>query len=283
MRAARVAYFPDSYHEVNGVAHTSRNFVAYAKRRELPFLCVRAGTRVEAVEQTGAVRTLELSRSRASVQIEKDLKFDAAFWRHSDEIALELERFRPDVIHVTGPSELGLFGAYFARRLGIPLAASWHTNLHEYASRRMGWLSPHLSRRTMAKAQHGVEASTLWLTAQFYRQAEVLFAPNRELCAMREDFPEATSGDDVELLTVSVDSFFSHKVWAEQENFQFSLLADFWPHGEVAKQYGVLRDGGFAERAVFIIDRNGTVRYIDIHAIGEAPDPEQVLEKLAEL
>lgn len=206
MLAVRVAYFPDSFHEVNGVAHTSRSFVAYAMRRELPFLCIRAGTRAEAVEETGGVRTLELGRSRVAVRIEKDLKFDAIFWRHSDEIALELERFRPDVIHVTGPSELGLFGAYFARRLGIPLAASWHTNLHEYAARRMGWLSPHLSRRSMAKAQQGVEASALWLTAQFYRQAEVLFAPNRELCAMLERVTGRPSnlmqrGVDTELFT----------------------------------------------------------------------------------
>lgn len=186
MRAARVAYFPDSFHEVNGVAHTSRNFVAYAMRRELPLLCVRAGTRAEAVDEAGTVRSLELGRSRASVRLEKDLKFDAVFWRHCDEIALELERFRPDVIHVTGPSELGLMGAYFAGRLEIPLAASWHTNLHEYAGRRMGWLRPHLPPRSMAVAQRSVEASTLWLTAQLYRRAAVLFAPNRELCAMLE-------------------------------------------------------------------------------------------------
>ena len=120
------------------------------------------------------------------MRLEKDLKFDAVFWRHCDEIALELERFRPDVIHVTGPSELGLMGAYFAGRLEIPLAASWHTNLHEYAGRRMGWLRPHLPPRSMAVAQRSVEASTLWLTAQLYRRAAVLFAPNRELCAMLE-------------------------------------------------------------------------------------------------
>ncbi len=155
-------------------------------RRELPLLCVRAGTRAEAVDEAGTVRTLELGRSRASVRLEKDLKFDAVFWRHCDEIALELERFRPDVIHVTGPSELGLMGAYFAGRLEIPLAASWHTNLHEYAGRRMGWLRPHLPPRSMAVAQRSVEASTLWLTAQLYRRAAVLFAPNRELCAMLE-------------------------------------------------------------------------------------------------
>ena len=141
MRVPRVAYFPDSFHEVNGVAHTSRNFVAYAQRHGLPFLCVRAGTREISFEQVGELRTLELRRSRGSVRMEKDLEFDTLFWRHGEAIRRELERFRPDVIHITGPSELGMFGAYFAWEMGVPLAASWHTNVHEYAARRMGWLT----------------------------------------------------------------------------------------------------------------------------------------------
>ena len=87
----RVAYFPDSFHEVNGVAHTSRNFVAYAKRHALPFLCVRAGRQIPAFEQVGELRTLDLKRSRGSVRMEKDLEFDTLFWRHEQEIRLALE------------------------------------------------------------------------------------------------------------------------------------------------------------------------------------------------
>ena len=59
----RIAYFPDSYHAVNGVAHTSRNFVAYAERKGVPFLCVRAGEKTAMVEHVGEVRALELERS----------------------------------------------------------------------------------------------------------------------------------------------------------------------------------------------------------------------------
>ena len=51
----RVAYFPDSFHEINGVAHTSRQFEAFARRRQLPFLCVRAGRRAEPLETSGTV------------------------------------------------------------------------------------------------------------------------------------------------------------------------------------------------------------------------------------
>ena len=186
MRVPRVAYFPDSFHEVNGVAHTSRNFVAYAQRHGLPFLCVRAGTREISFEQVGELRTLELERSRGSVRMEKDLDFDTLFWRHGEAIRRELERFRPDVIHITGPSELGMFGAYFAWEMGVPLAASWHTNLHEYAARRMGWLTDRMSESNGGAVEDGVEAGALWATSQFYRMAKVLFAPNDELCRMLE-------------------------------------------------------------------------------------------------
>ncbi|MDQ2834370.1 MAG: glycosyltransferase [Acidobacteriota bacterium] len=182
----RVAYFPDSFHEVNGVAHTSRNFVGYAERHGLPFLCVRAGGRPVAFEQVGEMRTLELTRSRGSVRMEKDLEFDTLFWRHGEAIRRELERFRPDVIHITGPSELGMFGAYFAWEMGVPLAASWHTNVHEYAARRMGWLTGRLSARQGAGIERGVEGGALWATSQFYKLAGVLFAPNDELCRMLE-------------------------------------------------------------------------------------------------
>jgi len=186
MSVPRVAYFPDSFHEVNGVAHTSRNFVAYAERRGLPFLCVRAGGRPQAFEQVGEMRTLELRRSRGSVRMEKDLEFDTLFWRHEAAIRLALERFRPDVIHITGPSELGMFGAYFAWEIGVPLAASWHTNLHEYAARRMGWLTGRISKGRGAMIEGGVEAGALWVASQFYKLAKVLFAPNHELRRMLE-------------------------------------------------------------------------------------------------
>jgi peroxiredoxin (alkyl hydroperoxide reductase subunit C) len=65
---------------------------------------------------------------------------------------------------------------------------------------------------------------------------------------------------------------------------EFPLLSDFWPHGAVAKAYGVLReDAGMSERAVFVIDKNGVVKYIDVHDIGEEPDIEQIFEELGKL
>jgi phosphatidylinositol alpha 1,6-mannosyltransferase len=182
----RVAYFPDSFHEVNGVAHTSRNFVAYAERHGLPFLCVRAGERGDTVSQHGEVQTLELKRSGIAVRLEQDLQFDPVFFRYGSLIEQTLLDFKPDVIHITGPSELGIFGAYFAWKLHIPLAASWHTNVHEYAARRMEWLTRRLGDAGDALG-HGIEAGTLDATTRFYKLAKVLYAPNPQLCALLEE------------------------------------------------------------------------------------------------
>ena len=184
-RAPRIAYFPDSFHEVNGVAHTSRNFAAYARRHGIPMLCVRAGQTTRLLPAEGSVEALELGRSPLAVHLEKDLSFDPLFFRYSDLISATVRAFRPDVIHITGPSELGLFGAYFAHQLNVPLVASWHTNLHEYAARRMRCLSRHLGPAGLP-IEHTVEAATLHITSHLYRRAEALYAPNPTLCTLLE-------------------------------------------------------------------------------------------------
>lgn len=91
-----------------------------------------------------------------------------------------------------------------------------------------------------------------------------------ELCALRDNL-DVFADQDVELLGISVDSKFTLRAWAEQEGYSFSLLADFWPHGQVAKEYGVfLGDKGFANRATFVIDTDGVIRASFITAPGEA-------------
>ena len=104
-----------------------------------------------------------------------------------------------------------------------------------------------------------------------------------ELCAMRDEFPEVTR-DDVELLTVSVDSTFTHKAWADAEKFGFALLSDFWPHGAVAKAYGVFQeDLGIATRGTFVIDKAGVVRWKVVNPIPEARDIADYQKALASL
>jgi glutaredoxin len=60
-------------------------------------------------------------------------------------------------------------------------------------------------------------------------------------------------------------------------------LSDFWPHGQVAQKYGVLRPEGYSERAIFIVDRTGIIRYVDVHNIDEQPDNEVLFRELAEI
>jgi peroxiredoxin len=93
-----------------------------------------------------------------------------------------------------------------------------------------------------------------------------------ELSAIRDEFV-ASAPDDVQVLTVSVDSMFSHRVWADQEGYTFSLLSDFWPHGEVARSYGVFdEEKGLALRGTFIIDAEGVIRWKIVNEIGSARD-----------
>lgn len=182
----RVAYFPDSFHEVNGVAHTSRHFEAFARRRNLPFLCVRAGDRTPTLVEEGNVWTLELPRGFLSFALEKDLRFDPAFVRHVPLMNEVLERFKPDLVHITGPSEVGLLGAWLGHTMGLPMAASWHTNVHEYAVRRSDWLLKLLPERQGAATGQAIEDWTMGAAARFYGIAQMLYAPNPELCAQLE-------------------------------------------------------------------------------------------------
>jgi mycoredoxin-dependent peroxiredoxin len=104
-----------------------------------------------------------------------------------------------------------------------------------------------------------------------------------EMCEMRDSFSEA-SRDDVELLTVSVDSVYTHRKWADLEGYEFGMLSDFWPHGAVAKSYGVFDEArGLATRGTFIIDKNGVVRWKVVKAIPQARDLADYQKALAEL
>jgi peroxiredoxin (alkyl hydroperoxide reductase subunit C) len=104
-----------------------------------------------------------------------------------------------------------------------------------------------------------------------------------ELCQVRDDFTGYQAAD-VQVLTISVDSMYSHKVWAEREGFDFPLLADFWPHGAVAQAYGVFNDkAGFANRGTFLIDTEGIVRFAEMNGPGQARDQSAWKSALAAL
>lgn len=184
-RDRRIAFFSDSFHEVNGVALTSRQFEAFARRRQLPFFSVHAGAATE-LSRDGTVTVYELQRGPTALPLEadSDLSFDFLLWRFRPELLDALRDFRPDLLHVTGPGDLGILGAWIARELGIPLVASWHTNVHEYAGRRLEKLLSFLPAAALQTVAAAAERGALTGASRFYAIAELLFAPNQELVDM---------------------------------------------------------------------------------------------------
>jgi len=90
--------------------------------------------------------------------------------------------------------------------------------------------------------------------------------------------------NDAILLGITVDNIPTLYAWTNQMGkLWFPVLSDFWPHGAVAKRYGVLRSNGTSERALFIIDKKGIIRYIDVHDINKRPPLEDLVSALEKL
>jgi peroxiredoxin len=90
--------------------------------------------------------------------------------------------------------------------------------------------------------------------------------------------------NDAILLGITVDNIPTLFSWTNQMGkLWFPVLSDFWPHGAVAKRYGVLRSNGVSERALFIIDKKGAIRYIDVHDINKRPPLEDLVNALEKL
>ena len=91
-------------------------------------------------------------------------------------------------------------------------------------------------------------------------------------------------GHDAVLLGITVDNIPTLFAWTNQMGrLWFSVLSDFWPHGAVADRYGVLRSDGVSERALFVIDKEGKIRYIDVHDINKRPYLEDLANELEKL
>jgi peroxiredoxin len=89
---------------------------------------------------------------------------------------------------------------------------------------------------------------------------------------------------DSVLLGITVDNIPTLHAWTRQMgDLWFPVLSDFWPHGAVAQRYGVLREDGVSERALFVIDKHGVIRYIDVHDINEMPRLEVLIKELEKL
>ena len=172
----RVAFFTDTFAEINGVALTSRQLTEFAHRHDRPFLCVRGGEETRTTVE-GSVTHLELKRGPLAFELDRGLRHDPFLWRFLNDAEAAVKQFRPDIIHVVSPGDVSEMGK-------IPLAISWHTNLHEFGAMRLekalSWMSDDARKGVVTFS----EAQILNVCLVFYRLGDVLFAPNEELVEM---------------------------------------------------------------------------------------------------
>ncbi len=137
------------------------------------------------------------------------------------------------------------------------------------------------------KNQHGEDIS---LSAFRGRSVVLVFFPfafsgicTGELCEIRDNLGDF-AGLDAEVLAISCDHFFSNRAFADRDGYEFSILSDFWPHGEVSRDYGTFNDGaGAPNRGTYVIDRDGVLRWKVEQGIGEARKLEDVRQALADI
>ena len=104
-----------------------------------------------------------------------------------------------------------------------------------------------------------------------------------ELTALQAALDDLVA-DDLEVLTVSTDSMYALRAFADQQGLTFPMLSDFWPHGEVAEAYGVLHpEIGIALRGSFLVDRDGVVRWTVVQGIPDARDVDDYRKAIADL
>ena len=182
----RVALFSDSFAEANGVATLSREFVEFASRRRLPFFSVHSGAKTQLTRQE-SVTTLELKRGPAAFRLDHDLYCDPLLTRYKNRVLSELRYFQPHLVQITGPGDMGILGVWIAHLLQVPLIASWHTNLHEYAARRLENTLSFLTAAWREKITCFAEKQSLRACVWFYRYGRFTLAPNQAMVDLLQE------------------------------------------------------------------------------------------------
>lgn len=180
--APRVVLFADTFHETNGAANFLRRLTVFARENDQPLLCVRSGEETRLVAD-GSVSFLDLKRSPLSIPLDGALRYDPLLWKHRSLVGKTLRDFAPNVIHLTGLNDISQIGFTFAHFRKIPAVATWHTNTHEYAARRLTNLLPWISPATRARLDKIVERATMTGLMKLYFMAQMQLAPNEELVA----------------------------------------------------------------------------------------------------
>lgn len=178
----RVAFFPDGFHEIDGVAVVARQYASFAKQQDIAFLMFHAGPRDE-VFREGSVTRVQLKRSWVKFPLDRAHDFDLMFSQHSGRVASLLKQFQPDLIQITGPSDVGILGMLMAHNLSIPLSAFWQTNLSLYAGKRAAKSFSFLPKALAGSAGRAAERFSSAAVHRYYKVPRMLFAPNPEIVA----------------------------------------------------------------------------------------------------
>lgn len=214
----RVAFFPDGFQEIDGVAVVARNYRDFARQQNIPFLLVHAGQEKKLLRE-GSVTRIQLSRSWLKFPLDRAHEFDLLFLRHARELTGIVKEFRPDFIQITGPSDVGILGALLAHNLNIPLAAFWQTNLPLYAGKRIAKSLSLLPDSVAAPAAQAAEHVSSLLTNRFYKIPSLLFAPNPEIVA---GLTRAT-GKSCRIMGHGVDANVFHPAHRNRKEGPFTL------------------------------------------------------------
>jgi len=188
---------------------------------------------------------------------------------------------------------LGVLSAFVSVRMAFPISDAYKGNIYQ-----LGTLKPIDS---VLKVKVGQPAPDFTLPSvsgekvslsQYRGKKNVVlsFVPAAWTPVCSDQWPgyniakDIFTQNDAILLGITVDNIPTLFAWTNQMGqLWFPVLSDFWPHGGVAKKYGVLRSNGVSERALFVIDKNGIIRYIDVHDINKRPSLENLAAALEKL
>lgn len=197
----RVALFADTYGQMNGAAMTLGRLVDFAEQRGRPMLCLHGGRRTESTVR-GSVKEIAFRQSALSVRMDEELAFDPLFLRHFRRIMAELREFKPDIVHITGLNDVSIAGCLASRRLNIPVVATWHTNIHEFASRRLRDLLRFMPKYASDSIAAFSERQILRGTLLYHKIPHLILAPNPDLVTLLQQ----KTGREATLMTRGVDT-----------------------------------------------------------------------------
>jgi len=217
----RIAFFPDSFLEINGAALTCRKLTEFAKKRDYPFLCVYAGEKTETTRKGNFV-DFSLKRSPLSFSLDEGLKYDPFFNRYMKKVRQEIEEFRPDVIHITGINDVSIIGVWLSHKLKIPLVGSWHTNVHEFAAARLNKMFNFMPDGLRSSLTGFAERKILDGSVLYYKIPKIILAPNDDLINLLANGTKR----EVRLMTRGVDTetFSPDKRTADDNVFRFGFV-----------------------------------------------------------